>query len=168
MAEERKYLVQSHPPRFWAGQLADGRQILAGPMLPNISVYLFSEDGKFEQRELVPLNDPLKWDEGASRYIPRRGFMGELEAEVGDVLERHQVRESTVRIGAFFDDEQSIGIIDLPSDYAAFLEDPAHADSEEEAADFRESIAHWKSQGGFVLVWGAELWMDELGKLIAS
>lgn len=164
----KRYAIQNHPPRFWTGRRPNSEQVLAGPMLPNILVYLFDGEGRFLRREVTPLTNPLVWDAGTSRYIPRLGFMEELEVEVKAALGRLGVQESSVDVEVFFDDEQSVGIIDLPSDYSLFLEDPSHADDDEEAANFRESIAEWNSQGKFVLVWGAELWMDKQGRLIAS
>jgi len=137
-------------------------------MLPNILAYLFDKDGQLLRREVVPLANPPAWDAAQSKYIPRPGFFEELEAEASAVLSKLGVEESPIVVEPFFDDEQSVGTLDLPSDYSLFLEDPSQADDEEEATSFRESIAEWQGQGKFVLVWGPELWMNTQGKLISS
>jgi hypothetical protein len=168
MTEKRKYTIHSHPTRFWTGHRPNGEQVIAGPMLPNILVYLFDRDGRFLRREIVPVANPPAWNAEESKYVPRPGFFEELEAEVNAVLGRFGVAASPIAVEAFFDDEQSVGILDLPSEYSLFLEDPSQADDEEEAASFRESIAEWNSKGKFVLVWGPELWMNKQGKLISS
>lgn len=168
MAGKRNYVIQNHPPRFWAGVLPNGQQVLVGPMLPNIVAYQFSNAGELLGREIVPLTNPLDWDATVSRYVHRPGFNEELESEVQAILDRLEFSPSKATVQSFFDEQQSIGVLDFPSDYSAFLEDPSHADNEDEADDFRESIAEWESQGRFVLVWGSELWMNEQGKLIAS
>lgn len=164
----RKCTIQAHPPRFWTGRRPNGEQVIAGPMLPNILAYLFDEDGRLLRREAVPMEHFPPWDAGQSQYIPRPGFFEELGAEVSAVLGKLAVEASPIVVEPFFDDEQSVGTLDLPSEYSLFLQDPSQAEDEEEAASFRESILEWKYQGKFVLVWGPELWMNKLGKLISS
>lgn len=168
MVNKSAFTIQNHPPRFWAAVLADGKQVLAGPMLPNILIYIFTTDGQFFEMQTVPLEHPLEWDPVESRYVPRPGFDQEFTSEIKKTLKRLNAVEATITIRPFFDDAHSVGILELPSDYSAFLEDPSYADNDDEAADFRESIGAWEREGRFVLVWGVELWMNRQGRLIAS
>lgn len=167
MAIKRKYTIQPHSPRFWTGRCPNGEQIISGPMLPNILAYLFDEEGQFLRRHIIPMLNSSAWDAERSRYIPRPGFYGELEAEMSKVFGDLGADELPIAIELFFDDEQSVGILDLPSEYSLFLEDPTQAD-DEEAHDFEESIAEWKNKDKFVVVWGPELWMSKQGKVISS
>ncbi len=70
-----------------------------------------------------------------------------------------------ISVQAFQDESGVMGISDLPSDFAEYLESP-EAFPEDDPELFDEEIRQWREEGQFVLHLGCEYWISGDGYVV--
>lgn len=161
------HTLQHDGSRFWTGATPDGRQVLLGPSLPNIVLYFFDADGNFILKELVSLQLQLMREPASGVYLTGPAVMEAIEQEVQKLVEDRDISLGTIRIRPFFDDEEGAGVKELPSEFEEFLEHPERF-AEPDSDSIQASLAEWRDEERFVLVWGEELWVAADGELLAT
>jgi hypothetical protein len=74
--------LQNDGLRYWTGRMNDGTQVIIGPAIPNIPVYLFDSAGKFTEKRVVPLNPKPRLNPSTNAYITDASFFAVMEAQI--------------------------------------------------------------------------------------
>ena len=153
--------------RYWTGRLRNGKQVIIGPSLPNILVYLFDSDGKFFDRRVVQLSPKPRQNKYTNNYIIDASFLFAMEAQIVSIQEDMGFMPQTIEIQQFYDDEEDVGIKELPSEFEVFLADP-DSYSAEDRNSLEMAVQEWYEKQRFVFVWGDELWISKDGENLSS
>ena len=152
MGNERYWITPV--PGIRVGHASDGRQVILGPMPPEMVAYVFDRGGRFIRRER------RLWRMSVSRSAPRQGpgplTSAEYDEVMSDWMGELKMTERPVRVEGFFDHELYVGIEEVP---ACLLQGPmnesAQAQVEREGARLK-----WIQSGTFVFWWELDHWMD--------
>jgi hypothetical protein len=162
-----EYTIQNDADLFWTGLAADGRQVILGYLMPNIVVYWFDSEGNYSGKERISLaNKPVR-DEITGIYEVTSGFLMRADEELLAYKQEIGYQPCAVQVRAFFDEDEYVGIMRVPSSYQAFLESDEEY-SEEEKEAYARHIQRWIEDGQFVFCWCEEYWMDESGEIESS
>jgi hypothetical protein len=146
-AVERTYTLAPEEGYFEAGLVRDGRQTLMAVFVDATFGIFFAPDGTLlEYVERHPATDAT---------------LHAWQDELG--FEPH-----AIRIRKFEIPSQGLGIEDLPSHLADFVEDPQSEPDPDERAELSRSIRRWLQNESFVLYWGNDLWLDGSGHVTSS
>ena len=74
----------------------------------------------------------------------------------------------TIRVRRFSIPDVEVGIEDLPSHLADFLDDPESEPDPARREETAESARRWLEDGDFVLYWGNDLFVDAEGHVTSS
>jgi hypothetical protein len=144
---ERTYTVSPETSYFEAGVVRDGRQTLMAVFVDATFAIFFAADGRF-----------LEYVE---RHPATEATLHAWQDELG--FESHAIRIHKFEIAS-----HGLGIEDLPSHFADFVEDPNSEPDPEERAELSRAIQEWMQDESFVLHWGNDLWLDGSGVVTSS
>ncbi len=151
----RRYKLQPGALEFHVGIVGDGRQLLVGPLFPDLTAIFFTPNGIVDQVVNKPL--PPEIANSASEMFSSEGyrrlqsFWASYEREVG-LLPR------AIQVQAF--DAEGVTILNLPEHLAEFAREPnTFIDDPKERLRLARMLKQWRDEGKFVFVWGKEFWM---------
>jgi len=161
------YTLQDNGVRYWTGIAEDGGQVIMGLSIPNILAYVFSPEGNYVQKRVVKLSILPSWDASRSVYRTDANFLKSAEEQIAAIRLEMGFAPHSVRIREFYDEEEDVGIKELPSDFEEYVRNPSRY-SAENRASLDAAIREWNDKGLFVFVWGEELWMSQDGEVLSS
>lgn len=146
---EREYLIQNFEHDFYTGFIGDGRQVLMGPLYPELVLIEFDAFGDFvgvqtrlETQRQSQVEDQNAWEHRYDAYYETLAQVETWQTELG-------YRPGTIRVHRFFLADRGLGIRDLPDHY-------------------QELLPYWREKGCFVLWWGRDFWMDADGDVAST
>ena len=145
---DRLYNLKDGEGYFDAGVLPDGRQALMASFYTGTFGLFFDAQGQYLAYEL---------------HSPKRGqdLLAAWQAQLG-------FKPRPIRVRAFWAQEQSVGIEELPGYLQDFLEDPESEPDPAERQELARIAREWLEEGSFVLYWGNDLFLDEDGHVTSS
>ena len=165
MANERLFVLNSHGDDYFAGQLADGRQVVMGLLAPRIWLYVFDADGAFIERQARDWEHPAPtlgesdiWRLGNAQFKER------LNAQIEGWQQEIGFTSATIYIQYFYDDELNIGIELLPES----LRDLSWCQTEAQRREMQREIEEWQEQGYFVFHWTKDHLISAEGKVLKN
>lgn len=161
------YRLQNDGMRYWTGRTGDGTQYLVGPSLPRLLIYKFNPQGRLLERQQTDVIPPPTWDSANGVYRTDSAFIATMEGQVAALLRRIEIHTAAIEIAAFFDEEEEIGIVDLPEPFREYLGHPSDY-ALEDRRSLEAALLEWRAQNRFVLVWGDEHWMSEDGVMLST
>ena len=161
------YSLRSAPHYgWWAGRLADGRQLLF-----SVRVAFFDAAGDLlsvRGRDRYPL--PAEW-------LPRRPAGAEMAAPLPHGIEAKPrwveqlgFEEGPIRVNRFFLPDVQVGVADLPESLAEFILDPEGASPHDwERTKMPQDAEEWLRDGLFCFhCGGGECYLESDGRVSAS
>ncbi|HEY7155408.1 MAG TPA: hypothetical protein VH575_15710 [Gemmataceae bacterium] len=150
---------------YATGLCDDGRQVVMGLLCPHLVAYFFDPQGNLLAKESRPWDHPAP-TMGANG--PYRIYDTEFQAALDRQLRGWQAeigfRPGTIRVKAFLDEEEPVGIELLPEHYRD-IDPVAEYPDEEDRREFLKARDQWVRQGKFVWWWAKDYFMSRDGKV---
>jgi hypothetical protein len=157
----RRYSLTSHEEYgFFAGLTADNKQVLMGVFCPDLIAFIFDPEGNLLKVEHRPVSFFLGVTPPYKIYDER------LPALIRAWQDEMRFQPSTIKVKRFFSDELCIGIQDYPDHFEEILND--REEDEDEKKEIHDSMRIWDEEGQFVLQWGNDYWLNDLGEVVSS
>jgi hypothetical protein len=167
-----QYQIQPNQGYFDVGTTADGRQVLLGALCPHLVAVFFDSSGDL----LAVQTRLLEFLKPSALIVDGKPLEGLVQTyDIADErIEMHlhtwrqelgfQPRDIVVK--KFFIAELELGIEDYPSHLEDVLSDPSASD--EKKQEVRAAMQTWDTDGQFVLLWGNDYWLDQMGEVTSS
>lgn len=163
------YTIQNHGVRYWTGVTPNNKQVIMGPSIPNIVMYVFSPQGELEDKKVFSMNPVPVWDNEGHVYLTDAAFIAGMEQQVNAIQQQMGITGKSIQVQRFFDKDEDIGIRDLPEEFEQYLEHGGRGGyTEEDRESLAESIKDWRASGRFVFVWGDEIGLSQNGEVWSS
>jgi hypothetical protein len=163
MRVDRLYPVRSAEGYgFYAGQTANGRQLLAAVDARALLVVLFDSNGDLRESHWWQLSG----DEDARELLRRRlewepalVRVKRFRIPIGPAQARDPLQFALVG-------EDGFAIVPIPLDWQSDLQEAESLGIEQE--DFAAMVQGWVDRGNFALYWGNEYHLDSSGEVVGS
>lgn len=139
----KKYKLKNDPNYFLTGHLPDGRQIVAGVQLPDVTFLEFSKDGDF----LRHYSEAIQVQSEAHDHV-----VAELKAR----LRSMHMKPNPVSMKPFYITGKFIGIKNFP-DHLSSVSDGS-----------KSGIAEWRKLKCYVFDFDEEYYISESGEVESS
>lgn len=163
---ERLFAIQGHSDIFYAGVMADGRQVLMGITRPHIVAYCFSPDGALLGRDMRLLEREPPRRDGNSQYLTSDpSYREDVRQQVARWQEDLGFRAATIHVRAF----EGLGddFVKVEAMPGFWLEaDPDESDEDKEERE--KLIKNWEAGGNFVLWWDVDFHMSKEGEVVST
>jgi hypothetical protein len=154
------YPIQEYD--YEVGICADGRQVVMGLLCPYLTAFFFDPQGSLLEKERRLWNHPAPWQNGCYN-IYDTDFEAALIQQKSDWQSEIGFQPGLIRVKAFFDDEDTVGIEPLPEHYLN-LETPDEFEDEEERQEWIRDRDAWLERGDFVW-WARDYYMNSNGEV---
>lgn len=163
---DRLFAIQGHSDDFYAGVIADGRQVLMGFNRPHIVAYVFSPDGVLLRRETRPLVGEPPQLGGTGPYLTRDPDYAEsVRRQVARWQEDLGFRPATIHVRAFTSQgDDCVKVESVPREWLE--EDPDETDEDRE--EYGRAIREWEAAGNYVLQWDEVFHMSKEGEVVST
>ena len=144
--------------------VARGKQVLLGNTVRMIVVHWFDMEGRFLSLERFQMTVNPPTFPGKTIYQTGSEYHRVVDGEMTAFKAQPGFQPADIQVRAFESEEASIA--DLPGEYEQFLESPEPPDPDERVL-FAASIAKWRAEGRFVLIWCVDYWLSADGQVLA-
>jgi hypothetical protein len=160
---DRLFAIQGHSDDFFAGVLADGRQVLMGFNVPDLVAYFFSPEGVLLGRDTRLLEGEPPRPGGVGPYLTRDPTYREsVRRQVARWQEDLGFRPATIHVRAFTAD--FVKVEAMPSRWLEV--DPDEPDEGRE--EYMRANQEWEAAGDFVLWWDDAYYMSKDGEVVST